>query len=871
MECAVENLPKKYVPSAIEKKWTGFWSHQPFAPDPLSHKPKFCIVLPPPNVTGSLHLGHTLNATIIDAIARYKRMTGYETLLQPGTDHAGIITQVQVEKALAEEGLTKLDLGRSGFLERVWQWREKHGGTILKQLTRLGVSADWSRTKFTMDEHLSKAVRRQFVQLFHDSLIFRGSRIVNWDPVSQTVLSNLEVNRVTKELKLYYLVYQGQCGDGIEIATVRPETIFADVAVAVHPDDKRHQHLQGSFVRIPLTDRWIPVIADSEVDPAFGTGALKVTPASDELDFEIGQRHGLDMPVILDNDSKLVSHLVPVKYRGMDRFCARDAVASDLAHNGALVREVPHVLSLGISHRTGAVIEPVLSEQWFVDARKLADGVIAGMEKNELTFYPGRYAKTYRDWLENLKPWCISRQLWWGHEIPAWYDENGAVIVPPASDPQLDPTDNPAVFDANLTKDPDVFDTWFSSNLWPFSTLGWPDREDPYYQAFYPTNVLITGYDILYLWVARMAMAGYHLTGRAPFQDVVLHGLVLDKDGQKMSKSRGNGIDPVSIINESGADALRFAMAYSSTGGQDIRWDGRRVEMGRNFNNKLWNAARYILSRTGTAGGAKSDESRALPDRWIASRLQSVIEKANDAYNGYELGVVVRDLYGFAWSEYCDWYLESAKLYVKNPVTDRVCRQVFMSMLGLLHPIMPFITSELHEALGDHQQIALSDWPALRRDAVDPIAEAEFGFIQSVVSLVRNLKAEADVAFSSIADVSITGADSGTARKHVRLFEHLGKCTLRNATDGFSLSGAVAGAEISLRLDNIIDSGEWLQRQRKRLDKLTSFEKRLHLRLANSRFLEKATDAVVEEHKRRLAETRKLKRKVEELISKRAY
>ena len=840
------------------------WVHTPFTADPLSKKKKFCIVLPPPNVTGSLHLGHALNATVIDSLIRYKRMRGFETLLQPGTDHAGIITQVQVERALAEEGLTKHDLGREKFLQRVWEWKEDRGGVILAQLGRIGISADWSRTRFTMDDTLSTAVRRQFLRLYHDGLAFRGKRIVNWDPVSKTVLSNLEIDRADRELKLYYIKYPDQNGGCIEIATVRPETIFADTAVAIHPDDSRHTSMLGTSVRIPLTDRWIPVIADSAVDPSFGTGALKITPSCDETDFEIGLRHGLSSPVIIDLSCRLTSELVPAKYRGMDRFEAREAVAMDLLACGALTRAAPYTVSLGISERSDAIIEPVLLDQWFIDSRRMAENVLRGTNAGELRFFPERYRKIHDDWLEKLKPWCISRQLWWGHGIPAWYDEGGDTYVPTPERPDVDPPADPEHREKELTQDTDVFDTWFSSNLWPFSTLGWPDVDNPHYQSFYPTDVLVTGYDILYLWVSRMAMAGYHLTGKAPFRDVVLHGLVLDEKGQKMSKSRGNGIDPLSVIAESGADALRFAMAHSSTGGQDIRWDSRRVEMGRNFNNKLWNAAKYVLTRdcADDAGG-----ELVLSDRWILSRLQRAIRDVSEAYETYDLGAASRSLYSFVWSEFCDWYLESAKLYKDNKETHGICRRVFIVILKLLHPIIPFITSELFEVIAQNGQIALSSWPKPICELIDIDAETHFETVQNAAGLIRALKSQADIPFASMVDVAVTGANAGLDTESIGLLEHLGHCRICDEIDGFALSGATDRFGVAIRLDNVIDLEPWMQRQRKRLENLESFEQRLEARLADQRFREKAEPQVIAENERRLKETREERKRISLLVS----
>ena len=546
-----------------------------------------------------------------------------------------------MEKALRNEGLTKHDLEREAFLARVWDWKDKYGGIILGQLQRLGISADWTRTRFTMDEGLSRAVRKQFVELYHQGLVYRGERIVNWDPVSQTTLSELEVDREERPGKLYTLAYGLEDGSGsISIATVRPETIFADQAIAVHPEDERFASLVGKSARIPLTDRLIPIITDEAVERDFGTGALKITPAHDPTDFEIGERHGLERPSVIGLDAKLTSSLVPEAFRGLDRFEARDAVVTALAEEGTLLESKDYTVSLGLSERTGEPVEPIVSLQWFYDTDEVAQRILQGLDAGEITLHPERYTKVNRDWLGRLRPWNISRQLWWGHQIPAWYDAEGNVYVPDPENPDLDCDKDPRYMGLELTQDPDVFDTWFSSNLWPFSTLGWPDVDDPFYKKFYPTSVLVTGYDILFFWVARMEMAGYEFTREAPFKDVLLHGLVLDEHGQKMSKSKGNGIDPLEVMDQYGADALRFATTHMSTGGQDIRWDDRRVEMGRNFNNKLWNATRFAFMNL--EGDLSEGAPETLPDRWILSRLQRATREVTAQLEAYDLGAANR-------------------------------------------------------------------------------------------------------------------------------------------------------------------------------------------------------------------------------------
>ncbi|HET8984123.1 MAG TPA: valine--tRNA ligase, partial [Trueperaceae bacterium] len=719
---ASEAVPAtRYDPAAVEGRWAARWVERPFTADPTSTKPPFTIVIPPPNITGVLHLGHAFDNTIIDTLIRYKRMRGFEALFQPGTDHAGISTQVQVERALKAEGTTRHAIGREAFVDRVWQWRERYGGLIEKQLQRLGVSAAWDRSRFTMDEGLSNAVRLQFVTLYHQGKAYRRERIVNWDPISRTVLSDLEVDRQDRTGELYQLAYaletpQPGGPKAIHIATVRPETIFADVAIAVHPDDDRFTGLAGKRAKIPLTDRYVEIITDEAVEIGFGTGALKITPAHDQTDYDIGERHGLPMPKVIDEDARLYGELVPEAFRGMDRFAARAAVVAALEASGELVGSTEHTVALGLSQRTGEPVEPMLSLQWFYDTDEAARRALAGLDEGHTSFTPERYEKVSRDWLGNLRHWCISRQLWWGHRIPAWYDADGTVYVPTPDQPYLDPPDDPRYAGIAMTRDPDVFDTWFSSNLWPFSTLGWPDESDPYFKKFYPTSVLVTGYDILFFWVARMQLAGYELTDSAPFKHVMLHGLMLDAKGQKMSKSKNNGIDPLEVIEKYGADALRFALSRASTGSQDIRWDERQVEMGRNFATKLYNAARFVMmqqSQPETGIASEGRKPQRLADRWILSRLQAAVTAVSTALDALDLGAANRAAYEFVWSEFCDWYLEAAKGPLKegDPETAATVRRVLADILKLLHPLMPFITAELHEALGEDGELALSQWP----------------------------------------------------------------------------------------------------------------------------------------------------------------
>ena len=868
----VESLAKQYNPFAVEQKWVEKWAENPYETDASSEKPPFCIVIPPPNVNGNLHLGHAFDNTIIDTLIRFKRMQGYEVLYQPGTDHAGITTQVQVERDLkAREGLSRYDLGREKFLEHVWMWKEKYGGIILGQLQRLGISADWSRTRFTMDEGLSKAVRYQFVRLYHEGKVYKGKRIVNWDPVSQTTLSDLEVNREERPGKLYTLSYKLKDGSGdIRIATVRPETIFADQAIAVHPEDERYKELVGKEARIPLTDYYIPIITDSDVEMDFGTGALKITPAHDPLDFEIGQRHNLDKPGVIDLEAKLTSELVPKKFRGLDRFAARKPIVEALKAEGLLIEVKEHTIALGLSQRTKEPVEPILSEQWFVDTDDIAKRILRALDDGEMEVIPSRYQKVNRDWLENLRHWNVSRQLWWGHQIPAWYDSENNIYVPDLDDPFADCPDNPKYSGLELTQDPDVFDTWFSSNLWPFSTLGWPDTEDPFYKKFYPTSVLVTGYDILFFWVARMQMAGYEFTQQAPFKQVFLHGLVLDEHGQKMSKSKGNGIDPLEVIDHYGADSLRFAMTYVSTGGQDIRWDSRRVEMGRNFNNKLWNATRFAMLNL--VGDLDKGKPETLADRWILSQLQHATKAITGYLEAYDLGSASRAAYDFVWSEFCDWYLEAIKPQLKegNARSRYVLKKVLVDIIKLLHPMIPFITAELYQVLvpeSDVSDVGYANYPELEEGLLDRNADSDFKHLQDAITAVRNLRNEANIPHSKTIPTQVKGKVAEIIKSNAENFSILAKAELVGELKGTSLLQVIPDLEIVLGLEGIIDVAEYKAKQEKRLKDLEKQQQVAERKLANENFVKNAPADVIAEQKRRWEESQGLIEGVKSILS----
>ncbi|ADY26177.1 Valyl-tRNA synthetase [Deinococcus proteolyticus MRP] len=881
-------LPTQFDPSQIEPKWAKLWREQPFRADAESPKPPFTIVIPPPNVTGNLHLGHALDNTLIDTLTRYKRMAGFEALYLPGMDHAGISTQVMVERELKAQGTDRHELGREKFLEKVWEWKEQYGGAILNQLTRLGVSADWTRERFTMDEGLSRAVRKQFVDLYHDGLAYRGERMVNWDPVSQTTLSELEIDREERQGKMYTLSYKladagaaasnGEAGE-IRVATVRPETIFADQAIAVHPEDERFRHLVGQKARIPLTERFIPIIADEAVEMDFGVGALKITPAHDPTDFEVGERHNLMRPSVIDLAGNLAGDLVPAEFQGLERFEARKAVVRALREGGDLLEEKDHKTAIGLSERTKVPVEPIISEQWFVNVKPMAERVLKGLDDGDMRLTPARHEKINRDWLENIRDWNISRQLWWGHQIPAWYDEEGNVYVPDRDNPDLDCDQDPRYAHLKLTRDPDVFDTWFSSNLWPFSTLGWPDTDAPDYRKFYPTSVLVTGYDILFFWVARMQMAAYEHTGQAPFKDIMLHGLYLDSKGQKMSKSKGNGIDPLELFDQYGVDACRFAFTFLSTGGQDIRHDDRRFEQGRNFANKLWNATRFALLRLDGVYLPQEDPAGALrelaasgklslADRWIISRLSAVSAEASAQLDELDIGAAIRTLYAFAWDEFCDWYIEASKpaLEAGDVQTGRVLKAVLAQILGLLHPFMPFITSELYAALGYEGQLALTEWPKADDTLHDAEATRAFDALRAAVNAARSLKNELGLAPQDRLNVVVEGDLKDVVLENARVVGQMARVDLVDTLEGRTLSQVEQGVTVRVPLEGTVDVDEWLGKQKKRLAEFDKQIKQAQGKLSNEGFVARAPAEVIEEERRRVEDFGKQKERLEGVL-----
>ncbi|NIR44049.1 MAG: valine--tRNA ligase [Gemmatimonadetes bacterium] len=878
-------LAPRFQPRAFEAgTYERWWKAGYFGADPRGDGAAYVIVMPPPNVTAELHMGHGLNNTVQDVLIRWRRMQGRNALWVPGTDHAGIATQNVVERRLAAEGQTRWDLGREAFVERVWDWVHETGGTILDQLKAIGSSADWDRTCFTLDPGPSRAVREVFVRLYEKGLVYRGEYIVNWCPRCATALANEEVEHEETEGALYYQRYPlaGEESRYIVVATTRPETMLGDTAVAVHPDDPRHKDMIGKSVILPLAEREIPIIADEFVDPEFGTGFVKVTPAHDPNDFEIGRRHDLELVDIFEPDATL-SDAVPARFRGLDRFTAREAVVKELGEKDLLEKTEPHVHSVGHCYRCDTVVEPRVSEQWFVRMKPLAEPALAAYRDGTIRFTPEHWGGVYEHWLENVRDWCISRQLWWGHRIPVWYCRAcDATLVRPE-----DPDACGECGADELEQDPDVLDTWFSSWLWPFSTLGWPE-ETPDLKAFYPGHTLVTAPEILFFWVARMIMAGYEFMGAEPFRHVYLTGTVRDHTGRRMSKSLGNGIDPLEVVELFGADALRFTLTNKMGIGADLLLNNEDLEesfhVGRNFGNKIWNAARLALPHLeGPVDPLPERGSLDLADRWILSRLNRTCREVTDDLERFRLHEAAAELYRFFWSELCDWYLELIKprLYDESggagrDVARAVLREVLDRSLRLLHPIMPFITEELWLRLPnrDADSIMIAPWPAPEADWDDAEAEDQVGTLQDALTAVRNIRSEYNVAHGRAIDVMVRGADDALRRA----FEAEGVAALKLAgIDGLSFDGELqgveatavlaSGAEIHVPLEGLID----LERERDRLEKQASELRDLVIRsekrLANKDFVDKAPDHVVDQAREKLSG---LKEQLEKIEQKRA-
>ncbi|MBO8163814.1 MAG: valine--tRNA ligase [Brevibacillus sp.] len=860
-------LPKNFDPKTAEKKWYSYWIENNFfhaKRDP--DKQPFTIVIPPPNVTGKLHLGHALDTTLQDIITRAKRMQGYSTLFLPGMDHAGIATQARVEANLREEGISRYDLGREKFLEKVWEWKYVYADAIREQWEKLGLALDYSRERFTMDEGFSRAVREVFVRLYEKGLIYRGKRIINWDPAARTALSDIEV--IYKEVKgaLHHMRYPLADGSGyIEVATTRPETMLGDTAVAVHPDDERYKHLIGKTVILPIVGREIPIIADEYVDPEFGSGAVKITPAHDPNDFEIGLRHNLPQIIVMDETATMNEMAGP--YKGLDRFACRKQIIKDLTEQGVMFKIEEHIHQVGHSERSDAVVEPYLSTQWFVRMQPLADAALAhAAGEDSVKFVPERFKQTYLRWIENIRDWCISRQLWWGHRIPAWYCDDCESETVSREDVNV----CPKCGSARVRQDEDVLDTWFSSALWPFATLGWPEEtEDLKY--FYPTNVLVTGYDIIFFWVARMIFSALEFTGQKPFEHVLIHGIIRDSEGRKMSKSLGNGVDPMEVIEKYGADALRFTLATGNSPGNDQRFYWEKVEASRNFANKIWNASRFALMNLEGFRYEDIDLSGNLsvPDKWILSRLQETIADVTRLIDSFEFGEAGRLLYNFIWDDLCDWYIEMAKLplYGDDEQAKRTTQSVLVTVLDqtlrLLHPFMPFMTEEIWQALPHKgESISVAAWPTPDKQYIWPEAMDEMALLVDVIRSVRNVRAEVNVPLSKKIELLIKAGDHNVLERLKRGEEYIVRfCNPEKlvidtdlAVPEKAMSAVVTGAELFLPLAGLIDIEQEVKRLEKELAALNGEVERIEKKLANQGFISKAPAKVVEEEKAKLAD-----------------
>ena len=879
-------LEKVYKPEKVEEKWYKLWeNNKKFASSPDPDKEPYCIVIPPPNVTGSLHMGHALDNTIQDILIRLKRMQGFEALWIPGTDHAGIATQKVVEKSLAKEGKTRWDLGREKFLERVWEWKEQYGGTIVNQLKRMGCSCDWDRERFTMDEGLSKAVREEFVSLYDEGKIYRGKRIINWCPHCLTALSDLEVEHEDVKGKFYHLRYPYEDGEGgLTIATTRPETILADTAVAVNPNDPRYKDKIGKNVILPLVGRKLPIIADEAVEIDFGTGALKITPAHDLNDYEVGQRHSLDTIVCMDEKGMMNEEAG--KYKGMERFECRKAIVKDLEDGGFLVKVDDYDLGVGTCYRCHGVIEPYLSEQWFVDMKELAKPAIEKVKDGTTKFYPDRFSKIYLDWLENIRDWCISRELWWGHRIPVWVCENcgneGAF--------RIDPDKCPKCGSEKFIQEDFVLDTWFSSGLWPFSTLGWPDKT-PELEYYYPTNVLVTARDIIFLWVSRMMMMGLHFMGKVPFNDIYIHATILNREGRRMSKSLGTGVDPLLIFDKFGVDATRFGLIAMTEQGQDIRFTEERIENSRNFGNKIWNASRFLLMQLPTSHLNHTPGEFELPlwDRWILSKLNRLTEEVTQQYEDYQLDLVSKNLYQFFWDSFCDWYIEIVKpcLYGDDEKAKErslwILETVMDRFLRLLHPIMPFLTEEIWGFLpknrGSEEEpdkmLITANWPKADKSLLDDEAEKEFELIIEVIGALRNMRAEAKLTPRQEASFIIEAANNDERNilennreilSHIALAKSLEIAASSGKAYKKSLSARVREIDLYMPLEGLIDLGKEMDRLLKEKMKQEKIVNSLQKKCSNPGFLAKAKPEIVEKEKKRLEEALDQMRRIEERI-----
>ena len=876
-----KELAKTYAPGEIEDRLYRKWEENKyFHAEPDRSKKPFTIVMPPPNITGQLHMGHALDNTMQDILIRYKRMQGYNALWQPGTDHASISTEVKVIESLKEQGIDKKDLGREGFLEKVWEWREEYGGRIIRQLKKMGSSADWDRERFTMDEGCSKAVQHVFIKLYEKGLIYRGSRIINWCPVCKTSISDAEVEHEEQDGFFWHINYpvKGEEGRFVEIATTRPETLLGDTAVAVNPEDERYQDIIGKTLILPLVGREIPVVADSYVDKEFGTGCVKITPAHDPNDFEVGKRHNLPEINVLNDDATINAN--GGKYEGMDRYEARDLMVKELEEQGLLVKVVPHSHNVGTHDRCGTTIEPMIKQQWFVKMDELIKPAVEAVKSGEITLLPERMDKTYFNWTDNIRDWCISRQLWWGHRIPAYYCADCGEFVVAGENPGK----CPKCGCTHMTQDEDTLDTWFSSALWPFSTLGWPEKtEDLDY--FYPNDVLVTGYDIIFFWVIRMIFSGYEHMGKAPFHTVLFHGLVRDSQGRKMSKSLGNGIDPLEVIDKYGADALRLTLITGNAPGNDMRFYWERVESARNFANKVWNASRFIMLNIDEGVLEKPSMAELeMEDKWILSKVNTLAHDVTENMDKFELGIAVQKVYDFIWDEFCDWYIEIAKTRTfkkeENPQSAKVAmwtlKTVLIQALKLLHPYMPFITEEIFCTLQDEEPtIMLSEWPQYKEEWNFPEAERAVEHVKDLVKGVRNTRTAMDVPPSRKAKIFIVTEDSSLRQtfedmKHAySLLASASESQVQADKSGIgedAVSVVIPGAVVYLPLEDLVDLEKEKERLLKEKERLSKELSRSRGMLSNEKFLSRAPEAKVQEEKDKLAKYEQMMAQVEERL-----
>ncbi len=869
-----KELAKTYDPNEVEDRTYKFWTDGGFFhAEPNPDKKPYTIVIPPPNITGQLHMGHALDETLQDILIRYKRMQGFETLWMPGTDHASIATEAKIVEAMKQEGISKADLGREKFLERAWKWKEQYGGRIVSQLKKLGSSCDWERERFTLDEGCSKAVKEVFVRLYEKKLIYRGERIINWCPHCKTSISDAEVTYEEHQGSFWHLRYPIVGTDKfISLATTRPETMLGDTAVAVHPEDERYKDLIGKNVLLPLVNKEIPIVADEYVEMDFGTGVVKITPAHDPNDFEVGLRHNLPVINVLTEDAHIVEGYG--KYSGLDRYEARKEIVADLEKEGYLVKIEPMSHNVGSCYRCSSIVEPRVSMQWFVKMEPLATPAVDAVKDGDIKFIPARFEKTYYNWMNNIKDWCISRQLWWGHRIPAWYcEECGEVIVSLET-----PHSCPKCSSEKLKQDEDTLDTWFSSALWPFSTMGWPEETEEF-KYFYPTSTLVTGYDIIFFWVARMIFSGFAYTGKAPFDTVLFHGIVRDSQGRKMSKSLGNGIDPLVEIEKYGADALRFTLATGNSPGNDMRYSPEKVESSRNFANKLWNAARFLLMNLQSDDIIPLKDNLALEDKWILSKYNTLVKDVTNNLDKFELVLAVSKLYDFIWDVYCDWYIEISKSRLNGEDKESadtarsVLLYVFVGMLKLLHPFMPFITEEIWQSLphGNEKSIMVSDWPQYNKDLVFTAEEEEFEKIMSVIKAIRNRRSEMNVPPSRKAQVNIATSFKDTFKNGEGFICRLASAAEVNVAENFDDADSVRivtdSATVYMPLSDLVDFSAELERLQKEMEKANTDKEFFEKKLNNPNFVAKAPEALVATQREQYAKVMEKIKMLEESIA----